>query len=135
MRLPVSVMIGIAIIVVALVAIIAFFWATGGGAAAQAELQNIFTQNCMAICANPERSTMNLANAYPEWQRACEQLYGIERGAFVQCLERCECARLAGPCEFLCGFKDTVADWPTFCERVRTNAVSKATYGGCDCAC
>jgi len=135
MKIPTSVLIAIAVLVVAMTIIVAFFTMAGGGAARRTELQTTFTQNCIAICAMPDRGTINLAAAYPQWQSACEQLYGIPTSASAQCLERCECARLAGPCEFLCRFENTVSDWLTFCEHIRTHSSTQATYGNCDCEC
>jgi len=138
MQLPMSVMVGIAIVVIAIVVIIAFFVSTGGGAARQSELQNTFTRNCLSICARADRNTINLATTYPQWQSTCEELYGVEHGAFVQCLEFCACGMVSDDCAFLCGFKGNAISesaWPGFCDRVKTNYVTEAKYGNCDCLC
>lgn len=133
MKLPMTIVIGIAIAVIALVTIVVFFMSTGGGAAARTEMQNTFTQNCIAICARPDRGNINLAAAYPRWFDACTNLYGGQSP--VECLERCECARLPSPCDYLCEFKATVANWQSFCNNIKSNPVTSDTYGSCDCSC
>ena len=135
MKLPISMVIVAVLVIVALVVLVAFFVTTGGGAASKTQLERTFAQNCITICARNDRGSVNLAATYPEWQGACEQLYGIERGASAQCLDRCQCGKLAAPCEFLCGFKNTIADWQGFCGKITVNAVTSPTYGKCDCRC
>jgi len=133
MKLPLNVLVGVAVLVVAVVVLVTFFVTSGGSAISQTGLTNVFTQNCLVICDRADRTTITLAAVYPEWQDACEKLYSVPRGASLQCLDRCECGRLSTPCEFLCSFKDMLADWNGFCAGIKVK--SAAIYGRCDCRC
>jgi hypothetical protein len=84
----------------------------------------------------PNKNNINLATTYPQWQSACEELYGVAPGAFVQCLELCQCGQVADPCAYLCTFRDSLADlWDSFCNDIRTNIRTQAKYGSCSCIC
>jgi hypothetical protein len=135
--LPVSSMVLIVIAVIALIAIISFFVMVGGGAMNRTELEKTFRQGCISICDMDDRATMNLAVKYPVWQNACEQLHGVEKGAYMQCLDFCGCLVPPRPCEYLCGFNKLIDidGWNTFCTQIREHPSTAETYGKCDCAC
>jgi hypothetical protein len=137
MALPTSMLALAAIVVMVLIAAVSFFFFVGGGAISRTELESTFRTNCLTICSDPNRMTANLAAQYPEWQSACEQLHGVEKGAYLQCLDRCGsgCLVPGDACDYLCTFRTVLDDWPGFCERVRTHPTTAATYARCDCSC
>ena len=135
MNLPVSTMIIAIAAIAAVVALIALFSSAGGGSAVRAQLENDFRQQCLLICASPNRATANLAALYPDWQNKCETLYGVERGAYSACLDRCGtgCLTAQDPCDYLRFFRDVVDNWVKFCSDVKTNPNTAPIYGSCGC--
>lgn len=131
--LPLTSIVIIAIAVLALVVVVGFFLTTGGGAAASIQQEKVFRETCIEICQMPDRADVNLAARYPNWQSACEALYAVPKGAYIQCLDRCGCVTTPSPCEYLCMFKSVMDDWSTFCGNVVKHPSTIATYGRCKC--
>ena len=138
MQLPISAAIGIAIAVMAVVAIVAFVVTTGGGAARQAEMQKQFAEGCLVICSMEQRTdapAVRLAYAgFEEWQSACEQIHAVDRGAYLQCLEKCACGSLPTLCERLQrAARDVAANCPFLCTAALEHNATRLLYQGCDC--
>jgi len=133
-------MVAIAILVVVLIAVVAFFMSAGGGATAQTTLQRQFTEGCFTICPMPQRQDEGIVRAtyasFDLWQRACEQVHGVQRGAYLQCLERCSCGTLPTACDRLQWAASNVgADCPYLCEAAINHPSTKLLYSGCQCTC
>lgn len=142
MQLPISAVVTIALVLIVLVALVVFFYATGGGAAARTELQKKFAEGCLFICSLDDPNDLAAVrlrySAVNDWQRTCEQLHGVERGAYLQCLGLCgpTCASLPGLCDRLqVAAADVGADCPWLCEVARTNNATRGLYENCDCNC
>ena len=77
------IVIGIAIIVMALLAI--FFVQSAGRSMNLAEAQQMFHEQCPMV-----RQCQNFQSAYPKLVEACQVIYGQDRG-LCECLVRCDC--------------------------------------------
>ena len=140
MKLPISLIVILAIVVLVLLVLVSFFLTAGGGAASRTELQRSFTEGCLVICSMEQRtdvaSVRSAYIAFDSWQRACEQLYSVDRGAYMQCLTQCSCGTLPTLCERLQrAVNDVGADCPYLCEAALTHPATRGLYGDCDCRC
>jgi len=134
MALAIKSIVLVAIAVIVLVVVISFL--LGGFAFFdKATLERDFRTGCAAICSNPDRTSLNLATEYPRWLNACEQLHGMERGAFFTCMELCGggCVTRGDKCSYLQSFRPVVDNWLQLCNKVRTHPATSSDYGSCEC--
>ncbi|MBI2583203.1 MAG: hypothetical protein HYW25_00920 [Candidatus Aenigmarchaeota archaeon] len=128
---------GVVIIVMAalVIAVLTYFLLSGLSFFDRATLEKEFRSGCAAICSNPDRASINLAREYPSWLNACENLYGVEEGAYLVCLENCGggCVVRGNACDYLQSFRPVIDNWLDFCRKVREHPATRETYGSCEC--